>query len=224
MGKEIVFKRPDGQEAKGFYGEHAFESGAPAVVVLQEWWGITDHIKSIVDRLNDVGFRALAPDLYQGKIAKDTEEANVLMTGLDWGAAVHQDLRGAVQHLKATGSSKVAVVGFCMGGALSIASAVHIPELDAAVCYYGIPPKELADPSKISIPFLSHFANIDEWCTPEAVDALEDALAEGKDPFTLHRYDAQHAFFNETRPEVYNQEAAELSWERTLEFLRHYLM
>src|SRR5258708_33058992 len=97
------------------------------------------------------------------------------MSGLDFPDAAHQDLRGAAQHLKSN-SGKVAVMGFCMGGALTIAAAVHVPEAAAAVCFYGIPPKELADPARIKVPFQGHFANQDDWCTPAAVDGLEKAL------------------------------------------------
>jgi carboxymethylenebutenolidase len=117
------------------------------------------------------------------------------------------------------GSGKIAAMGFCMGGALSIAAAVHVPKLAAAVCFYGIPPQEFADPAAIRIPFQGHFASKDDWCTPAAVDALEAAMrARGATP-EIHRYDADHAFFNERRPEVYDATCAKQAWERTLAFL-----
>src|SRR5258708_13311405 len=139
------------------------------------------------------------------------------MSGLDFPDATHQDLRGAAQHLKG-GSGKVAVMGFCMGGALTIAAAVHVPETAAAVCFYGMPPKEFADPARIKIPFQGHFANQDDWCTPAAVDELETALKRAGAPHEIYRYDAAHAFFNERSP-AYHLASATEAWERTVSFL-----
>jgi carboxymethylenebutenolidase len=110
-----------------------------------------------------------------------------------------------------------------MGGALTIAAAVHVKGLDTAVCFYGIPLQQLADPNKIQVPIQFHFANIDEWCTPAAVDSLEASLKDTSIKFELYRYEAQHAFFNETRPEVFDPKASALAWERSLEFLKRYL-
>ncbi len=160
----------------------------------------------------------LAPDLYKGRLTTEPDEANHLMTGLDFPAATHQDLRGAVQHLKRQ-SSKVAVMGFCMGGALTIAAAVHVPEVDATVCFYGIPPKEFADPAKMKVPFQGHFANQDDWCTPAAVDELEKALKAAGVKHEIYRYDAAHAFANE-RSAAYDVACANQAWERMSTFLR----
>lgn len=219
MGKEFSFKNPKGQEVLAYLAEPSVGAPGPGVVLVQEWWGVNGHMKSIADRLAKEGYRTLVPDLFHGKITQDAEEANRLMTALDWGAAVHQDIRGAAQVLKNSGG-KVAVLGFCMGGALSLAAAVHCPELDAAVCFYGIPAKELADPARIKIPLLCHFAKNDDWCTPAAVETLEAALKKAEVVLELFRYDAQHAFFNDTRPEVFDAQAAGLAWKRTLDFLR----
>jgi carboxymethylenebutenolidase len=105
-----------------------------------------------------------------------------------------------------------------MGGALTIAAAVHIPETAAAVCFYGIPPKEFADPAKIRIPFQGHFANKDDWCTPAAVDQLETALQQAGARYEIYRYDAAHAFFNE-RSAAYDVACANQAWERMVTFL-----
>jgi carboxymethylenebutenolidase len=107
-----------------------------------------------------------------------------------------------------------------MGGALTIISAVRVPEMDAGACFYGIPPASVADPKSIAIPMLFHFANRDDWCTPKAVDALEAALKASKSDHDVYRYDAEHAFMNEARPEVYDAAAAALAWKRTLEFFK----
>jgi carboxymethylenebutenolidase len=213
----IEFKRPDGSACRGYLANAG--QGAPGVVVIQEWWGLNEQICGIADRFAHAGFNALAPDLFQGRVTQKPDEASHLMNGLDFPGATHQDIRGAVEHLRGMGSGKIAAMGFCMGGALSIAAAVHVPKLAAAVCFYGIPPQEFADPAAIRIPFQGHFASKDDWCTPAAVDALEAAMrARGATP-EIHRYDADHAFFNERRPEVYDATCAKQAWERTLAFL-----
>ena len=213
----IEFQRPDGTQCAGYFA--AAGKDKPSVVVIQEWWGLNPQIRSVAERFAAAGYNALAPDLYKGRVAQDADEANHMMNGLDFPGATFQDIRGAVAHLQAVGNGKVAVMGFCMGGALTVASAVHLPEINAAVCFYGIPPKEFADPANIRVPFQGHFATRDTWCTPEAVAGLEAAMkAEGQSPENYH-YEADHAFFNRLRPEVYNDEAAELAWSRTLDFL-----
>jgi len=214
MGIMTDFARPDGVAARGYLATagHA----RPGVIVIQEWWGLNDQICGVADRFARAGYNALAPDLYKGRLTASPDEANHLMTGLDFADATHQDLRGAALHLKEH-SDKVAVMGFCMGGALTVAAAVHVHEVDAAVCFYGIPPKDFADPAKIRVPFQGHFANQDDWCTPAAVDTLEVAMA-GKHP-DIHRYDAAHAFFNE-RSAAYDVAWANQAWERMAAFLR----
>src|SRR5271170_3150115 len=145
----VEFARPDRVKTKGYLATAG--QGRSAVVVIQEWWGLNDQICGVADRFARAGYNALAPDLYKGRLTASPDEANHLMSGLDFPDATHQDLRGATQHLKGV-SGKVAVMGFCMGGALTIAALVHIPELAAGVCFYGIAPKEFADPAKIKAP------------------------------------------------------------------------
>ena len=220
MGSMIDFKRPDGQTSTGYLAEAENPKGN--VVVLQEWWGLNDQIKKTADRFAAAGYTALVPDLYRGRLASNEDEASHMMNGLDWADAAQQDLRGAAMHLKHLGG-KTAVVGFCMGGALTIIAGVHVPECDAAVCYYGIPPKEAADPAAMKVPFLAHFATQDDWCTPEAVTQLGHDMEGLRTPVDIHEYEGHHAFFNEARPEVFNRNAAELSWDRTLAFLERQL-
>ena len=231
MGENIQFNSPSGQQVPGYLatpaggvsgGGVSGGGDAPGVVVIQEWWGLNGQIKGVADRLAGEGYRALVPDLYRGRVTQSPDEANHMMTGLDWAGATGEDVRGAVQHLKA-GGGKAAVLGFCMGGAITIIAGVKIPELDAAVCFYGIPPVEAADPAEIRVPFLGHFANEDDWCTPDAVNGLEGKLTSGGIQYTLHRYDAQHGFFNEQRPEVHHAVASKEAWERSLAFLRNNL-
>ena len=220
MGQMIDFTRPDGGTTRGYLADAG--ASAPGVILIQEWWGLNDHIKDLADRLAAAGLTTLAPDLYRGRLTTDADEANHLMTGLDFGDATHQDLRGAVDFLAQRGQP-VGVTGFCMGGALTVAAAVHLKGVSAAVCFYGIPPAEFADPAQIRIPFQGHFATKDGWCTPAAVAQLESAMkAAGQSP-DLHHYEADHAFVNKTRPEVYNEACATLAWNRTVTFLQQYL-
>jgi carboxymethylenebutenolidase len=223
VGQIIEFRRPDAGFCRGYLAKAG--PGRPGLVVIQEWWGLNEQICGVADRFARAGFNALAPDLFKGRVAQDPDEASHLMNGLDFPGATHQDIRGAVDYLSGLegSSGKVAAMGFCMGGALTIAAAVHVPNLSAAVCFYGIPPQEFADPADIRIPFQGHFAKLDDWCTPAAVDALEAAMrAKGATP-ELYRYDADHAFFNERRSEVYDAACATLAWERTLSFLASHL-
>jgi carboxymethylenebutenolidase len=220
MGQMIEFVRPDGGKTRGYHAETG--TGRPAVVVIQEWWGLNDQICGVVDRFADAGFNALAPDLYEGRVTQQPDEASHLMNGLDFMGATTQDIRGAVKHLQGRGS-KVCVMGFCMGGALTIAAAVHVPEVSAAVCFYGIPPQEVADPARIVVPFQAHFANQDDWCTPAAADALEKAMtAAGRSP-EVYRYEAAHGFFNEQRADVHDPQSAKLAWDRTIAFIGKHL-
>lgn len=220
MGQMIEFGRPDGGSTRGYLASAG--AGRPGIVVIQEWWGLNDQICGVADRFARAGYNALAPDLYKGRVTQQPDEANHLMTGLDFPGATHQDIRGAVQHLSA-GGAKVGVMGFCMGGALTVASAVHVPECAAGVCFYGIPPAEFAHPAKISIPFQGHFANQDDWCTPAAADALEAAMKGAGQSPDIHRYDAAHGFFNERRADVYDANCAQQAWDRTIEFLKKHL-
>jgi carboxymethylenebutenolidase len=220
MGETIHFSTPNGGEVSGYLARAA--GSTKNVIVIQEWWGLNKQICGVCDRFAAVGFTALAPDLYQGRVTEDPDEASHMMSGLDWPGATEQDVRGAVQYLKADGG-KVAVMGFCMGGALTIIASVKIPELDAGVCFYGIPPTEAADPARIAVPLQCHFANQDDWCTPAAVDAFETTIKQAGVNHELFRYQAQHGFFNEQRPDVHDLDASNLAWERMLSFLNTHL-
>jgi carboxymethylenebutenolidase len=215
MGSMIEFARPDGGRTKGYLATAG--NGRPGIVVIQEWWGLNDQICGVADRFARAGYNALAPDLYKGRVTTEPDEANHLMTRLDFPGATHQDLRGAALHLKGS-SGKVAVMGFCMGGALTIAALVHVPEFAAGVCFYGIPPADFADPAKIKTPFQGHFANQDDWCTPAAVDQFEKTLKANGAPHEIYRYDAAHAFCNE-RSQAYDVASANTAWERLSAFL-----
>lgn len=221
MGRMVAFES-NGKQAEGYLA--APSQRGPGVVVIQEWWGLVDHIKDVADRLATEGFVALAPDLFHGKTTREPDEAQKLMMNLQMGEAA-KDMSGAVRYLQSLDEvepKKVGSVGFCMGGALSVFLSTIAP-VDAAVTYYGIPTAE-PDYSAIKGPVLGHFAEHDDWGSPEAVADLAKKLESAGIDLTFHTYSGtEHAFFNDARPEVYKKDAAELSWERTIEFFRKYL-
>ena len=222
MGEMIRFSADatDG-ELEGYLATAAGPKGA--VIILPEWWGLNDQIKETCDRFAAAGFTALSPDLYDGRVAQEPDEADHLMTGLDWVGATHSDVRGAAQYLIAETGLSVAVLGFCMGGALTIIAAVDVPEIKAVVCYYGIPSIEQADPAKMKVPFQGHFAGIDDWCTPESVKELEATTKDLSTPVEIYMYeDKEHAFFN-TMSNRFDAEAAETSFKRSVAFLGTHL-
>jgi len=228
MGKMVSYKRPDGKSVNAYLAEPPAGAKAPGMVVIQEWWGLNDQIKGVADKLAKSGYRALVPDLYRGKVALEANEAQHLMQGLNFGEAAGQDIRGAVQYLKQS-SPKVGVTGFCMGGALTVLSAVNVPEADAAVIWYGYPPLEYVDAKKIKAPLLGHWATQDQAFAISGVDALEKKLREANVKFEFHRYNCKHAFANETADQKkldmlkYDPKAAELAWQRTMDFLGKHL-
>ena len=229
MGDMISYTRPDGQTSNAYLVEPAQGSQAPGIIVIQEWWGLNDQIKGVAEAWAAAGYRALVPDLYRGQLALEANEAEHLMNDLDFADAASQDIRGAVQYLKSTGSAKAGVTGYCMGGALALLSAVFVPESDANATWYGYPPLEFVDPGQIRAPLLGHWATRDEFFAIDGVDALENKLDEAGVRYQFHRYDAKHAFANEEAdsknlpPIGYNPEAAKLAWERTVAFFDQHL-
>lgn len=219
MGTTVSFPRTDGGGAQGYLAEAA-EPAGPGVVVIQEWWGLQGQIRAVCDRFAADGLTALAPDLYGGKVVPyhDAGGASAAMAALDLVGATDQVVRGAVRHLAARGG-KVGIAGFCMGGAVTVIGAVRVPELSAAVCFYGIPPDAAARPEDVRVPLQGHFAAQDDWCTPAVVDAFEERLRRAGKTFELYRYPGRHAFMNSERPEVHDPSQAKLAWERCVSFL-----
>jgi carboxymethylenebutenolidase len=199
---------------------------APSVVVIQEWWGLVDHIKDIVDRFAREGFVAVAPDLYHGQTTKSPDEAGKLLMALNIVQA-EKDLRGTIQYLlslEQTAGDRVGVVGFCMGGQLALYAACSNATVGACVDYYGIHPNVHPLIPQLRTPVLGFFGEKDSSVKPEAVRKLEERLNSAGKQVEFHIYaGANHAFFNDTRPEVYNETLARRSWERTLQFLREHL-
>jgi carboxymethylenebutenolidase len=193
--------------------------------VIQEWHGINAEMKGMVDHFASEGFLAMAPDLYHGKIAKNDNEAATMMGHLDWAKAL-SEIGGAVQFLKEHPrcNGKVGVVGFCLGGALSFATAASVPGLDAVVPFYGIPDVSKFDWSKVKAPVLAHFAGHDDWASAEKGRALAKAITSGGGSCELHVYDgAGHAFMRSTDPAKYHEASAKVAWGRTAKFLHDHL-
>jgi carboxymethylenebutenolidase len=226
MGSTVSFNRPDGKSVGGYLAQA--ENAAGSIVVIQEWWGLNDQIRGVADRLAQAGYTALVPDLYRGKSTVEAEEAHHLMSNLDFADAASQDIRGAAQFLKARGG-KVAVTGYCMGGALTVLSSMMVPEMDAGVIWYGLPPLAFVDASKIRAPLMAHWATQDAAFAIADVDELEAKFRAAGLDYTGHRYLAQHAFANETAmgPKriaitQYDPAWAQIAWDRSFRFLgRH---
>lgn len=211
--------------AERFAGYHARPAAGhgPAVVVLQEWWGLVGHIKSVVDRFAQAGFNAMAPDLYKGDSTTEPDEAGSLMMALDM-AQTERMLACAVNYLLAdpgTQGSRAGVVGFCMGGQLSLFAASANPKIGACVDFYGIHPKVEPRLEGLSGPVLGFFAEHDAYASPAAVAELSRRLTAAGKRHEFKTYaGCNHAFFNDDRPQVYDAAAAQDAWERMLSFLR----
>lgn len=197
----------------------------PGLLVLQEWWGLVDHIKDVTDRFAAAGFVALAPDLYHGESTKSPDEAGRKLMALDI-ARAGQDLRGAADHLlslDAVAPKKVGALGFCMGGQLALHAATAHDQISACVDFYGIHPNVQPDFTRLRGPVLAHFGNDDGFVSPESARELVGKIQAAGGDVEAHFYAAGHAFFNDARPEAYAAEAASVAWERTLAFLRKHL-
>jgi len=223
-GQMVEFSN-NGGRTSGYLAIPEKGSG-PGVVVIQEWWGLVDHIKNVCNRFAGEGYVALAPDLYHGQSAKSPDEAGKLMMALRIDET-EKDLRGAIQYLlnhDATTGMKVGTIGFCMGGALSLYAASKNPQVGACVVFYGIHPKVKPDLANLQAPVLGIYAERDSSVPPEAVRELERQLKELGKPVEVHIYpNTDHAFFNDQRPDVYNQKAAEDAWRHVNQFFAKHL-
>jgi carboxymethylenebutenolidase len=221
---EIVEFPSNGHSASGYLAPATSGSG-PGVILIQEWWGLVPHITDVADRLAAEGFTVLAPDLYHGETTTEPDEAGKLMMALNITQA-GKDMSGAIDHLRSLDSvtgDKVGVIGFCMGGGLALVLACLRPDaIGATVPFYGLIPWEHAQPdySKLDAPVLGHYAAEDGFFTPDLVEALQSQLSSLGKEADLEIYPGtDHAFFNDTRPEVYNAEASARAWLQTVGFL-----
>ena len=225
MGEMIEFPS-NGSTAVGYLARPPAGQG-PGVIVIQEWWGLVDHIREVCDRFAAAGFVALAPDLYHGVTVAEPDEAGKAMMALKMDQAA-RDLSGAVDELiRQSGTARIGVIGFCMGGGLALVLATQRPDaIAAAVACYGVIPWPDAQPdySALTAAVLGHFASEDDFFTPAAAEALGEQLRGlGKEAEIIVYPGTDHAFFNDTRPEVYNAAAAKAVWDRSLDFFHQHL-
>lgn len=224
MGEMIRFSgEPDTYEG---YLAPATAGSGPGIIVLQEWWGLVPHIKDVADRFAAEGFTALAPDLYKGDSTTDPDEAGTLMQALNI-AETEVILRRAIVELLSRpecSSKQAGVVGFCMGGQLALFAAGSNPAVSACATFYGIHPKVQPSYRDLNGPVLGIFAEHDTYASPEAVQALDKELTLLEKPHEFHTYPGtHHAFFNNTRPEVYDESSSKDAWRRTLSFFRAHI-
>ncbi len=224
MGERTAF-RCNGTMTAGYLARPVTGRG-PGIVVIQEWWGLVPQIERIADRFAAEGFVALAPDLYHGESTKSPDHAGKLMMALRSDDAA-RDLAAAIDHLveqPETSTKKVGTIGFCMGGALSLFAASRNPEVGACVVFYGGHPNITPDLASLTAPVLGIYAGRDTFVSPAVVAALDEKLTALGKRHEFHTYpDAQHGFFNEVRPEVYDAAAADDAWTKTLAFFRREL-
>jgi len=193
-----------------------------AVVLIQEWWGINDHIRDLAGRYAKEGYLCVAPDLHRGRVAKDAEEAAALMRALEIDDG-RETIRKALDAVGETYKVKrVAITGYCMGGTYALRAACEIPELKAAVPFYGDIPEESVL-ARLKVPTLFIAGKRDAWINPEKVAGLKETAEKYQLPVEVVSYDADHAFFNDTRPQVYNAAAAADAWRRVIEHFTKYL-
>jgi carboxymethylenebutenolidase len=193
-----------------------------AVILIQEWWGINDHIRDIAGRYANEGFLCVAPDLFRGKVAKDTDEASKLMHDLAIEDGLETIRQAIVETKRAYKVQKIGITGYCMGGTFALRAACEISELAAAAPFYGdIPEEEVL--KKLKEPTLFIAGERDAWINPEKVNGLIEAARKYDLPVEVVTYDADHAFFNDTRPEVYDAKAAADAWRRVLDLFRRHL-
>lgn len=197
----------------------------PGVIVIQEWWGLVGHIKEVADRFADAGFVALAPDLFHGQKTTDPDEAGSLLMALNIDEAA-KVISGAITTLLShdmVAGEKVGIVGFCMGGQLALYAAGADNRVGACVDFYGVHPNAHPNYAAIQAPVLGLFASRDGYTTPETVRNLDADLSANGVEHEFHTFEADHAFFNDHRPEVYSAECAHKAWDLTVEFLKRNL-
>lgn len=193
------------------------------VIIIHEYWGLNDNIKDVANRYADAGFTAIAPDLYRGKVAANKEEAGALMSALELEDGL-DTIKNTIARLQENqGALHIGITGFCMGGTYALQAVCHLEGLNASAPFYGDIPDE-ATLQNLNAPVLFISAKQDKWITPERVrEELELVAKNNMLPVKSIAYDADHAFFNETRPEVFNEAAAKDAWEKVVAFFNEHL-
>jgi len=198
------------------------DSAGKAVIIIHEYWGLNDHIKDIAGRYADAGFIAIAPDLYRGKLATNPDEASKLMNALELEDGLDTIKDVVVKFQDEHGISRFGITGFCMGGTFALQAVCHLEGLHASAPFYGDIPDEMTLKG-LKTPVLFISATEDKWINPEKVAELERIAKDNILPVESVKYEADHAFFNNTRPEVYNEDAAKDAWGKVVKFFNENL-
>lgn len=226
-GGPVEYAVVGGDPASGFLAlPEGGGAGKPGVILIHEWWGLNDNIRSMARQLAEQGYAALAVDLYGGTVAENPEDARTAMqAAMEDQESARENLRGAVDYLKEeVGATQIGSIGWCFGGYWSLQAAIEAPEeVDAAVIYYGRPESDPARLAQVQGAVLGHYGELDEGIPLDAVREMEAALEEAGKDFTMHVYEgADHAFANPSGTR-YDEEAAKAAWDRTLAFFAEHL-
>lgn len=213
----VEVKTGSGRGVKGYLGTPAKK--APAIVLVHEWWGLNDQIKSVAADLTERGYLTLCVDLYDGKLTKDAGQAGAYMQALDAKKAT-ETMTAWLEWLRrhSAGTGKVGTVGWCMGGSWSLNASIAAP-VDATVVYYGDVSRSSEDLAKLKGPVQGHFARRDQWITKAMVDGFEASMKKLGKKLELHWYEADHAFANPSG-DNFQRADAKLAWDRTLKFFQ----
>jgi len=223
MKTEMVSFATNGETSDGFLARPDGDGPFPGVIVIQEWWGLNDNIKDIAQWFAAEGFSALAPDLYHGKVAAEPDEAMKAMMATDMNRA-SQELTKAADYLASQPYTKgrgIGATGFCMGGGLALTLACDSPHIKAAAPFYGVNPNPIDKVADLRGPVFAAYAEHDDWAGAAVREALEAALKQHGKPHEVKTYPGtEHAFFNDTRTDVYNEAAATDAWGKVLALFR----
>lgn len=225
INSSMIEYKSNGHKTPGYLARPADDGKYPGVIVLQEWWGINEHIKDVTERFAQARYVALAPDLYHGKATAEPDEARKLAMALNRDAAI-QEISAAGEHLLnnvGVVGEKIGIVGWCMGGGLALSTATEYAKLGAVVSFYGRP-LDARDTPKLNAPVLGLYGELDQGIPASMVRDFETELNQNHIPNQINIYsDAQHAFFNDTRAQAYNPQAAEDAWTKTLAWFEKYI-
>ncbi len=220
----VEYPGAEGERLEGYFARPRDGEARPGVIVIQEWWGLNDHIRDVTRRFAREGFVALAPDLYHGVVVSEPDEARKLVMELDMGSAV-AEIQQAVDFLRSqayVGGQGVGAVGFCMGGRLVLRTALVEPQLGAVVAFYGTPLND-EEVTRVQAPIMGLYGSEDGSISVDSIRAMEAALDRNGIEHEIHVYQgAGHAFFNDTRSSCHPQAATD-AWQRTLAWFHRHL-
>jgi len=221
MTKPVNFASKTGAALEGAFAEPAGSAKVGGLVVVQEWWGLNDQMKSLCDRFAQEGFLALAPDLFHGLRPSSQEQAAQAMATLDKSKAVSEigDAAAWIKTLPRS-SGKVGVVGFCLGGGLTFAAARYVDGIGAAVPFYGLAEVPSDEFARVRVPIQAHFSKTDGWAKVSVAQDIQARVRSGGGHMDLYVYDAGHAFMRSTDPSVYDPVSAKIAWQRAIDFLK----